>query len=483
MNPHGKSGSTDPQDLHKKLIFLPEKVGYAMGDVGSVLYYAIWITFLLNFYTDVFGLSPAVAGWVLLGTRVWDAVNDPLMGMVTDRTKSRHGKFRPWLRWMIVPYVVVGVITFITPDFSEWGKVLYAVITYTLLGMIYTAINIPYSAMLGVITPHSGERTILAQYRFLGAFSAKFIVDFSMLSLVGFFGGLFVTEGAGEQAIARIGYPVTVLFYGILAAGAFLAAFHLTKERIKPPENQKPDIKKDLAELLKNPPWLTLVAIVIITLIWINVRNASIVYYYEHFVGDKTAAGIFLSLGTLGTLLGVLLTKVVTNLFGSKKATFLWLNLFSVILNALSWFAGPEDTLLRYTAQILVSFCMGPMLTLIWSMLADTADYAEYKFRRRSTGLIFSAGTFAMKMGGALGQVIVAWTLDFVDYDVKIGTTPEVQDGVRFALSHLPAAGALIASGMVLFYGLSKSKNREIEDELIRRRQEEEDTGPPEPSP
>jgi glycoside/pentoside/hexuronide:cation symporter, GPH family len=228
---------------------IQEKLGYACGDVASVLYYRTVALFLPIFYTDVFGLAPAAFALMLLVTRFWDVANDPIMGIIADRTQTKHGKYRPWLRWMALPWIVAGVALFTVPDLGPTGKLIYAYITFTFYQMTYTAVNIPYGSLLGVISPVPGDRTVLASFRFYGAYTGDLIVKGTMIYLIAFF-------GAGDEAA---GYQRTVLFYGLLAAGFFLITFHSTRERVLPPPGQKMDIRKDLSELVRNGPWLVVV--------------------------------------------------------------------------------------------------------------------------------------------------------------------------------------------------------------------------------
>ena len=247
-------------------ISFKEKVGYGLGDTASNLYFQMFVNFLLFFYTDIFGISAAAAGTMLMVSRFWDAANDPMMGIIADRTNSRWGKFRPYLIWMSIPLAVVGVLTFITPNFDATGKLIYAYITFTLVMMAYTAINIPYSALMGVISPNSSERTSVSTYRFVLAFVGAFIVQGLTLPLVNLFGG-------GDQAT---GFPLTMAVFGVLACILFYITFATTRERVIVPTTQESSLKEDVKNLLKNRPWMYLLIMGIFTLGYIIIRSGTI---------------------------------------------------------------------------------------------------------------------------------------------------------------------------------------------------------------
>ncbi|MBI2497577.1 MAG: MFS transporter [Opitutae bacterium] len=244
-----------------------EYLGYAFGDTASCLYFQTFSTFLLIFYTDTFGLAPAVVSTMFLVTRSWDAVTDPIMGMIADRTETRHGKFRPWILWGIIPFMFTGVLVFITPDLPAQGKTVYAYVTYSLVMLAYTMVNVPYGALLGVISPKSEERTMLASSRFVGAFVGNIFVLGTLLYLVRWF-------GRGND---RLGYPLAIAVLAVLAGILFFITFNSTRERIRPPPTSGA-IGRDLGDLLRNRPWLVLSLAALITLICLSVRNGAMLY-------------------------------------------------------------------------------------------------------------------------------------------------------------------------------------------------------------
>ncbi|MGA9119836.1 MAG: MFS transporter [Bacteroidota bacterium] len=444
---------------HEKLIFLKEKIGYAVGDTASCLYWQTFSMFLMIFYTDTFGISPAVVGTMFLISRFWDAAIDPVMGMIADRTETRYGKFRPWILWGIIPFMVAGIVLFITPDFSETGKIIYAYVTYTVVMMVYTMVNVPYGALLGVISPHSDERTTLASYRFIGAFTGNIIIQGTLLYLVKYFGN-------GND---RLGYPLAMTLFAVVAGALFFFTFASTKERVKPPKVQS-SIRRDIKDLLKNRPWLILCSMGLMTLIYVSIKNAAMLYYFKYYVGDQEAAAPFMVAGTVFSILGALSTPYIVRFIGDKKLTFIVLTFVNAVTMAVFYFAGPHDFVLMYAMQILGSIPGAAMFPLIWSMYADTADYGEWKFGRRATGLVFSAATFSQKMGWAVGGALAGFLLTFIGFVANVAENEATLSGIRHMMSTIPAAIALLVIVIALFYDLSDKLEKQIGSELQARK-------------
>ncbi|MBN2370222.1 MAG: MFS transporter [Vicinamibacteria bacterium] len=441
-------------------IKIAEKIGYAVGDTASCLYFQTMQMFLMYFYTDTFGISAAAVGTMLLVTRIWDTANDPLMGMIADRTSTRFGKFRPWILWMIAPYAIVGVLTFVTPNLSLAGKLIYAYITYALLTMAYTAINIPYGALLGVMTANGDERTQLSSFRFLGAFSGNLIVQGTLILLV-------EKLGRGND---QLGYPLAIGVFALVASGLWFFTFSSTKERIQPPRNQKTSVSRDLNDLLHNRPWLVLCLMGVLTLVWVSLRNGAMMYYFDYYVGDRSKAAIFMVAGTICSLIGVSLTTFVTRALGGKKKAFIILSAANAALTAVFFIARPTDFVLMYASHLVGSLSSGPLMPLTWSMYADTADYGEWKFGRRATGLVFSAATFSQKMGWTIGGAAAGWVLAFFQYQPNMPQTEFTLVGIRLMMSILPAIGSSLVCVAALFYNLTEKNLEQIETDLASRR-------------
>jgi GPH family glycoside/pentoside/hexuronide:cation symporter len=443
----------------EKLVFLKEKIGYAVGDTASCLYWQTFSMFLMIFYTDTFGISPAVVGTMFLLSRFWDAAIDPVMGMVADRTETKYGKFRPWILWGIVPFTVSGIILFITPDFDETGKIIYAYATYTVVMMVYTMVNVPYGALLGVISPHSDERTALASYRFIGAFTGNIIVQGTLLYLVSYFGN-------GND---RIGYPLAMTVFAVAAGALFFFTFATTKERVQPPK-ERSSIGRDIKDLLKNRPWVVLCSMGLMTLIYVSIKNGAMLYYFKYYVGNQEAAAPFMVTGTVFSILGALSTPYIVRFIGSKKMTFIVLTLVSAASMAVFYFADPQDFVLMYGTQIIGSIPGAAMFPLIWSMYADTADYGEWKFGRRATGLVFSAATFSQKMGWAVGGALAGFLLTMIGFVANVAQNEATLSGIRHMMSTIPAAIAMLVVALSLLYNLNAPLEKQIGRELQARK-------------
>jgi GPH family glycoside/pentoside/hexuronide:cation symporter len=364
---------------------------------------------------------------------------------------------------MIIPYVITGVALFYTPNLSLTGKIIYAYITYTLVTMAYTAINIPYGALLGVMSSNPDQRTQLSSFRFLGAFSGNIIIQGTLIYLVTFL-------GKGND---QIGYPLAMGTFALVAAGLWLYTFLSTKERIIPSKDQQNKVWQDIKDLGKNRPWLILCLMGVLTLVWVSIRNGAMMYYFNYYVGSEAKAAPFMVIGTIFSLAGVASTTFIARFLKGKRRAFIILSALNAALTAAFFIARPTDFGIMYTSHILGSFVGGPLMPLTWSMFADTADYAEWKFNRRATGLIFSAGTFSQKMGWTIGGAIAGWVLAAFHYQPNVAQTNETLVGIKLMMSVLPAMGSLLVVLAALFYNLSDEKLEVIEKELTERRAKE----------
>jgi len=449
--------------MSSQTISLREKIAYATGDTASVLYYRSFAMFLMIFYTDVFGISAAQVSFMFLISRFWDAFNDPLMGMIVDRTQSRYGKFRPWLLWMFAPLAIAGILTFTSPPFSPTGKLIYAWVTYILVGMLYTAINIPYGALMGVMTSKSLERTQLSSFRFYGAYAGDLIVKGSMIWLVSLL-------GRGNEAL---GYQLSMAGYAGLASLLFLFTFSQTRERVQP-IHAKSDSnwRRDLLLLGKNRPWVILSLMGLLTLIWISIRSAATLYYFKYYIGDyEKWTSWFLITGVISTFIGVACTAKFTLLFGGKRNCFVGLTSIVGVVVLAFIFLRPEHIPALFATEITISFFAGPLLPLFWSMVADTADYGEWKYGRRTTGLAFSAGTFSQKAGWAIGGAIAGYLLSWTGYQANTSLSPETISGIKSLMGVVPSAIAILTAIVGLAYNIDQKLEKQIESELRDRNQ------------
>ncbi len=461
--------------MSSTVIKLREKIGYGFGDAASSMYWKIFTFYLAIFYTDVFGIPAAAAGTMFLVTRIWDTSNDPIMGIIGDRTNTRWGKFRPYLLWIAAPFAIIGILLFTTPDLSVNGKIVYAYITYTLMMMAYTAINVPYASLLGVMTAKSDERTSFASYRMVFAFGGSLLVVAIFQPTVDFFNNVI---NVGEE----ISYQLTMTVIGIIAVGFFLLTFSWTRERIKPPKNQESSLKEDFKNLLGNIPWFVILGAGVMTLIFNSVRDGVAMYYFKYYVIDDTALAIssatftystlYLFLGQATNMFGVMMAKPVSSRIGKRK-TFMYAMFMAAALSVVFYYCNRENYFFIYLLQALISFCAGIIFPLMWSMYADAADYSQYKTGRRATGLVFSASSMSQKLGWTLGGSITLWLLAFFGFEANVDQTPDTIEGIKYMMSFVPGVAALISGAIMIFYKLSDSKMDEIIAELERRREAE----------
>lgn len=430
-----------------------ERIGYGMGDVGSCLYFTIFMSFLAYFYTDIYGISAAAVGTMLFVVRTYDWIKDPIMGVIADRTKSRLGRYRPWLIWMIVPYVVLGILTFTTFDLAPGAKLVYAYVTYIALTLVYTMINVPFAAMMGVMTSDPEERTVLSSARLIGSAVAALIVYSTIFPLIDFFG-----QGNKQQ-----GFTLTVALYAVMAAGAFLATFLTTRERLQPPASADTSIRGDLKLLLKNGPWLVLILVSVLTIVAMGIRAGTTIYYFKYVAGDEKLAAGFLVIGSLTQIAAVSFTGHIARWFGGKRRAFLVLQTISVLLYLLFYVIPPQNTVLIGAHQIVSTIIGAPLIALFWAMIADSASYGMWKLNQRSTGLLFSAGTFSQKIGWSIGPAMALWILGAVGFKANVQQTPETIFWMQMLMSVVPAGVALLATASVLRYKIDGPMEREIE--------------------
>jgi GPH family glycoside/pentoside/hexuronide:cation symporter len=462
---------------------LREKVFYGFGDLASVLYWQTFMLYFTYFYTDVFLIPAGVAATLFLVSRIWDGINDPAMGMLADRTKTRWGHFRPYLLWLCGPFALVGVLTFTVPNFGEAGKLVWAYVTFNLLMMLYTAINIPYTALLGVISPDSNERTTVSSVKFLFAFTSGIIVSATLLPMVKALGG-------GNDAR---GWQFSFIIYGIAAVAFFLIAFKGTHERVQPPKSQQSSVKRDIYELVTNTPWLILLATTITFILFVAVRSSVTVHYFKYFVGTQQLSLPFLGTGTydfntmtsayntvgqISAFIGVLLVSPFAKRIGKKKA-FTIIFLVAIASTGANYFLTPQQIPLLFFFQVTGSITGGPLSVLLWAMYADTADYGEWKRGRRTTGLVFSASTMSQKMGWALGAFVALTLMSQVGFQPNQAQSEGSLQGLVLLFSLVPAGFGILAIIIAFFYPLNDKRVDQIVQELMERRKARGEEGAP----
>lgn len=433
-----------------------EKFGYAAGDMASCLYFGIFMNFLAIFYTDVFGISPAALGTMLIFTRTWDWINDPIMGAIADRTNTKKGKFRPWLLWMILPYMVLGILTFTTFDLGPAMKVVYAYITYTLLMMVYTAINVPYGALMGVMTAKSDQRTVLASFRFVGANSGIFAVTLLLPFLV-------KTIGRGND---QLGYTGALTVLAIMAGTLFFITFKTSTERIRPPERKHEPFKDEMKELARNGPWLVVIALSILTVMSQAIRATSTLHFFKYVAGREDWGTKLLLYNAVAAVVAVLLSKSICAMVGCKKRAYIILNLLFAVLLVWFYFIPVDAFPLMIVNQVLMAFVAAPMMPLFWSMIADTADYGAVKFGHRSTGIIFSAGTASQKIGWSIGPAVAMWVLGLSGFVANAAQSAETNHTLYLLMSFIPAGFAVATAVATSFYKIDRKMEKELEQAL-----------------
>jgi GPH family glycoside/pentoside/hexuronide:cation symporter len=459
---------------------LQEKVGYGFGDLASSMFWKIFGMYLLFFYTDIFGLPAAAVGTMFLITRIWDTVFDPVVGIISDRTRSRWGKFRPYLLWFAIPFGVIGTLMFITPSFATTGKLIYAYVTYSLMMMVYSMINVPYASLLGVMSGNIKERNVLSSYRMVFAFIGSFIALLLIEPLVRFF-----TANSGGSA--QTGWTLGVMVIAILCVLFFLGCFMLTRERIKPINERNDSLKDDVKDLLKNRPWWILLGSGIAALIFNSIRDGAAVYYFKYFVQSEqtvtlplfsnslSLTTLYLVLGQVFNIVGIIFVTPLSNKYG-KKTIYLGAMVMATVFSLVFYMINKENILTIMLLQCLISICAGSIFPLLWSMYADITDYSEWKSGRRATGLIFSSSSMSQKFGWTLGGALTGWLLGYYGFKANVIQTENVQTGIRLMLSVFPAIGTVLSVIFISMYPLNEKSMTKISNELSDRRLQKENS-------
>ena len=473
-----------PQKLTVK-----EKIGYSLGDFAANLVFQTLMTYLAYFYTDIYGLEPNHASAVILTVGLIAAFGfNPIIGAIADRTVSRWGKFRPWILWTAIPLGVIALLAFSTPDFSYKGKVIYAVVTYTLLLLLYAANNLPYSALSGVISGDMKDRNSLSAYRFVAVMFAQFFVQVFMLPII-------ETVGGGDKAV---GIEKVMTWLAIIGTIMLLITFITTKERIVPTAEQKSSLKEDLGDLFKNRPWVIMLLLTALVFITLAMKGGSYVYYFKNYVDkerltefispilhflsgiginffgeDPVSAGfgLFNAGGILFMIVGITLSKSLADKYG-KRDVFGIALFISTIFIILFYFFPPKSVELMFGSQILHGFFYGITIPLLWAMIADVADYSEWKNNRRATAIIFSAMMVGLKGGLSIGSALLTWILGLFNYvpNSDAAQTATAIEGTKMLVSIFPAIPFLTGAALLFFYEINKKMEVKIEADLKQRR-------------
>ncbi|MGQ7944210.1 MFS transporter [Flavobacterium sp. WC2509] len=467
---------------------IKEKIGYSLGDLAANLVFQTLMTYLAYFYTDIYGLSPTHSSIIMLVVGLIAAfIFNPIIGVLADRTNTKWGKFRPWILITAIPLGCVALAAFTTPNFSYDGKVIYAVVTYTLLLLFYASNNLPYSALSGVITGDMSERNSLSSYRFVAVMFAQFFVQVFML-------GIIKSAGDGDKAVG-IEKVMTVL--AIIGTIMLLITFLTTRERIIPKPEQKSSIKEDLSDLVKNKPWVIMLSLTTLVFITLALKGGSYVYYFEnyvdkeqlalfiqpildslsslglnHFGNDPVAAGfgLFNAGGIIFMIVGITLSKNLADKYGKRNIFGIFLFISTVFILAF-YFFPPDNIRLIFLSQIFHGFFYGITIPILWAMIADVADYSEWINNRRATAIIFSAMMVGLKAGLSIGGALTTMFLGYFNYVPNSLSQSDVTiNGIKLLVSVFPAIPFLIGCGLLFFYKIDKKMEVQIESDLKERR-------------
>lgn len=437
------------------MVSVREKVAYGLGDTASNIIFQTVMLFLSFFYTDIFGISPAVVGVLFLAVRVVDAITDPLMGALTDRTNTKYGKFRPYLLWLAIPFAVISILAFTTPELSENGKMIYAFVTYTLLMMAYTAINIPYSALGGVLTADPKERVSVQSYRFVCGMLGGLLVTALTIPLVDFF-------GQGDKAK---GYQLTITAMSLLGVVLFLLCFAGTKERVHPPAAQQSDFKKELGVLWHNDQWRFLCLAAIFVLTGIVMRSTLAIYYVKYYLLREDLITLFVTLGMVGNILGCACSSFLAKRF-CKIKLYMAMQLLAAGFSVAAFFVGSEQVVMAFALYVLWCFTLQIGTPLLWAKMADVVDYGHWKSGIRINGLVYSSVVFFIKLGLAIGGAIAGWLLAAYGYVADTEQTESARQGILLSFTLYPAIAFVLVALVMKFYTLTEQKLEEIHREL-----------------
>ncbi len=445
-----------------------EKLGYGLGDTASHFVWDMVGFWLLFFYTDVYRIPAAAAGTIMLIARLWDMAIDPVIGVISDRTRTRWGKFRPYILFGAIPYAILAILTFTTPDLGETGKIIYAGATYVLLMTAYAAINLPYSSLAAVMSSDSYERAGLNTYRFICAFAGQFVVTGLALTLAKFFGG-------GDKAM---GFQYTVILFGILSVVFFFITFMTTKERVQPSTSLPSSLKEDIKNLFKNRPWIILACVGIISFVMFAMQNAAIAYYFKYYVGNEESVQLFNVVGTVALIVALPFSKPLAKRFGNRNV-FIASSLISGAFFIALYLPGQKDIITIYTLNILAKMAYAPAVPLLWTMIADSSDYSEWKSGRRATGLYFSAAVFAQKAGWGIGAAVAGWLLMVFSYVPNVTQTETALLGIKLLVSIIPGVLYMSCAAFMFFYTIDSDMIDRMKRELDARRKQVETENAP----
>lgn len=467
-----------------------EKFGFSLGDGAANFIFQTLMLLQLSFYTDSFGLAAGTAAVLFLVARLWGAACDPVFGYLADRTSTRWGKFRPWILWTAVPFGIIGFLAFTTPEAGQAAKIIYAYITYILLMTVYSANNVPYAALSGVITGDMVQRTSLSSFRFVAVVLATLAIQGLALPMVNHFG----------QGDSAKGYQVTMGIFSALAILFFLATFATTKERIQPPPQQKTSLRQDLSDLFRNRPWVMMFIVFVMMFLFLALRGSILLYYFKYYLNipdqvsflegiDRLLFGLLSAVGFIGAeadiagntfsiinilgqvaaLLGIVFSKPLAARFG-KRNTFHAVLVVSMVFAALIMFVPAGGVVMVCILSVLFNLTWGISMPLPWAMMADVADFSEWKNNRRATGIVFAGIVLGLKLGLAVGGALAGYILSWFGYVANVEQSAGALTGIRLGVSIFPSLGLLVCITVLFFYEIGRKTEFLMQDELAERR-------------
>lgn len=496
--PETQPDAVKAQHMPSQKLSVLEKIGYSLGDLAANLIFQTLMAFLAFFYTDIYKIPAASAGVVMLVGGVVGAFFNLAMGAIADRTNTRWGKFRPWVLWTAVPFGVISLLAFSTPGFNETGKVVYAFITYFLLVLVYSANNLPYSALSGVLTGDMKERNSLASYRFVAVMIAQFTIQVLLLPLA-------LSLGDGDKAK---GFEKVMLVFAITGVVCFIITFLTTRERISPPKEQKTPVTQDLSDLTKNKPWIIMLVLTILVFVTLATKGGMNIFYFKYYLTEESQVRFLNSVGfdniirwlgnvftpkafdefskpgsapyavasftsafsTISMIIGIFFSKPLADRFG-KRNIFGWFLFLSAFCLIMINFFPPTAVGPTFATQIVHGFLYGITIPLLWAMIADVADYSEWKNNRRATAIIFSAMIFGLKVGLSIGGALSAWLLSIFGYIPDALVQPQTATtGIRMLISIIPGFIFIVGAALLLMYPIDKKTEVQIERDLKERR-------------
>ncbi|EOU9513159.1 glycoside-pentoside-hexuronide (GPH):cation symporter [Cronobacter dublinensis] len=434
-----------------------EKLGFGFGDAACNMSWGPVTMFLTWFYTDIFGLNAALIATMFLVVRLLDAFIDPVIGALADRYPTRHGRFRPWILYGCVPFCAICIFAFYTPDLTGSAKEIYAFVTYLLLSVLYSTVNIPYCSLGSVITANPVDRVACQSYRFTMANSAVLLCSLTLLPLVDYLGG-------GNQ---QKGFFITNAMFSVIGLCLFLLCFFNTRERIMPQREKQENIVRNFRSAFKNDQWLMVVAGMFIGCIPAFVCGGATIYFTKYLMHlDNTMTTLFISIGVVACVLGNLATSFVTR-YICKVKLYISVGFITAGISVVIYFVDPQNVMLIFILNTLRAWIGAITVPVFWSFIADADDYGEWKLKKRMSGIYASGNLFALKVSLAIGGAVTALVLSATHYVPEAAVqTPATQQAIMMLITFIPAIGGVLTSTIFLFYKLDKKTMQKIQDDL-----------------